>query len=293
MQNRKKIFAIIVAYNPDINKLLKLIAFLKSQVSSIVIGNNSEYDLSIEENDVKVFNFKKNMGIAAAQSVGMKWAFENGGDFVLLLDQDSYPEMKSIEKLISSYFELTGRGYNIGLIGMRDYDRDTGILSKATFNKGKKIHGFNIVIESSIISSGSLIPKKAYDKVGGMDDRLFIDSVDFEYCWRLQSHGFLTVRNNDSLLSHKLGRGTKTILGIIQIDVFAPFRHYYQFRNVLLLMKRSYPPFYWKVSNFIKLVIQLLVYPFVLDDGRGRLKYMICGIKDALSNKYGEMRMTI
>lgn len=293
MRSKEKIFALIVAYNPDISKLLKLVAFLRSQVSLIVIGNNSEYDLSIKEDNVKIFNFKKNLGIAAAQSIGMKWAFENGGDFVLLLDQDSYPEVKSIGNLISSYFELTGKGYNIGLIGMRDYDKDSGKLSKAIFNKGKKIYGFNCAIESSIISSGSLIPKKAYEKVGGMDDRLFIDSVDFEYCWRLQSYGFITVRNNNSLLSHRLGMGTKTILGIIQIDMFAPFRHYYQFRNILLLMKRSYAPFYWKVSNLIKLIFQLLIYPFILDDGRRRLIYMIRGIKDALFNKYGEMRISI
>ncbi len=287
MRNKENISALIVAYNPDIDKFLKLVNFLKSQVTFIVIGNNSEYDLSIEEDDVKVFNFKKNIGIAAAQSAGMKWAFENGSDFVLLLDQDSYPDPESIGILLSSYYRLTLKGYNIGLIAMRDYDDDSGKCSRAIFNKGERIDGSNCIIEDCIISSGSLIPKKAYERVGGMDDRLFIDSVDFEYCWRLQAHGFITVRNNDSLLSHRLGVGTKTILGIIHIAVFAPFRHYYQFRNVLLLMKRGYAPFYWKVSNFVKLVVQLLIYPFFLDDGRSRFKYMLRGIKDAVMNKYG------
>jgi rhamnosyltransferase len=289
MQGKEKIFALIVAYNPDINKLFKLVDFLKSQVSFIVIGNNSKCELSIENDKVKIFNFKQNLGIAAAQSIGMKWVFENGADFVLMLDQDSCPDPGSIDELISAYSRLILKGYNIGLIAMRDYDEDSDKCSKAIFTKGKKIDGCNCSMERYILSSGSLIPKKAYQKVGGMEDGLFIDSVDFEYCWRLQGSGFLTVIDNDCMLSHRLGQGTKTVFGIIQLRVFAPFRHYYQFRNVLLLMKRNYAPFYWKISNFIKLILKLFVYPFVLDNGKERLKYMIHGIKDAIFNRYGKM----
>jgi rhamnosyltransferase len=291
MQGKEKIFALIIAYNPDIYKLLKIVAFLKSEVDFIIIGNNSDFDLSIEEDNIKIFNFQKNLGIAAAQSIGMKWAFQNGSDFVLLLDQDSYPDPGSIDKLLYSYFMLTMKGYNIGMIGMRDYDKDTGRCSRAIMSKGKKIDGYNCVIESAIISSGSLIPRKAYEKIGGMEDRLFIDSVDFEYCWRLQANGFLTIRNNESLLAHKLGQRSKKIISIMHVAVFAPFRHYYQFRNVLLLMKRSYVPLYWKVSYFIKLIFQLFIYPFVFDDGKKRLRYMLYGIRDAIFNRYGRMRI--
>nr|MBO8918834.1 hypothetical protein [Proteus mirabilis] len=46
-----------------------------------------------------------------------------------------------------------------------------------------------------------------------MDNGLFIDSVDWEYCWRLKSLGFVTIRVNNILLGHQVGNGKKKIIG--------------------------------------------------------------------------------
>ncbi len=70
-----------------------------------------------------------------------------------------------------------------------------------------------------------------------MEDSLFIDAVDSEYCWRIRHNGFLVIKNNDALLAHKLGDGKKKILGFLYVGVPSPIRHYYQVRNTLLLFE--------------------------------------------------------
>ena len=118
---------------------------------------------------------------------------------------------------------------------------------------------------------------------------LFIDAVDFEYCWRLKTKGFLTVRDNDILLGHRVGDGKKQIVGKIDARVPSPIRHYYHIRNLFLLIPRGYVPLYWKLSNLGKLAIKLVIYPFIFDDGKVRFSYMVRGIKDGLLRKYGRI----
>ena len=285
----KKIHSILVAYNPDTEELNQAVEKLKKQTDIVVVCNNSDYDVKFEDEQVKVFNFGENLGIAKAQSIGMKWAFENGADFVLQMDQDSVPNDDLVEKLLECYDKLTSKGYKVGLVGPQDYDKDTKELNKARLKKGTFIEDTNYVSLEQTLSSGSLIPKYVYEVVGDMDDDLFIDAVDSEYCWRIRKKGFLVIKNNDALLAHKLGNGEKKIFGFLNVGVPNPIRHYYQTRNTLLLLRRDYVPTYWKCSGIIKILFKLVVYPFTLNQGFERFKYIIKGIKDGILGKSGKI----
>lgn len=285
----KKIHSILVAYNPDLDELNQAVDRLKKQTDIVVVCNNSDYDVKFEDEQVKVFNFGENLGIAKAQSIGMKWAFENGADFILQIDQDSIPNDDLVKKLLECYEELTIKEYKIGLVGPQDYDKDTKELNKARLKKGTFIDDTNYVSLEQTLSSGSLIPKCVYDIVGGMDDELFIDAVDNEYCWRIRKNGFLIIKNNDALLAHKLGDGKQKILAFLNVGVPSPIRHYYQIRNTLLLVRRSYVPTYWKYSMLIKVVFKLFVYPFTLNKGFERFKYIVKGLKDGILGRSGKI----
>lgn len=286
----KKVHSILVVYNPDLEELSQSVERLKTQTDIVVVCNNSDYDLDLESDEqVKLFNFGDNLGIAKAQSIGMKWAFENGADFIIQMDQDSIPNDDLVEKLLECYEDLTHKGYKVGLVGPQDYDKDTKELNKARLKKGNFIDDTNYVSLEQTLSSGSLIPKYVYDIVGGMNDDLFIDAVDSEYCWRIRKNGFLVVKTNDALLAHKLGDGKKKILGFLNVGVPSPIRHYYQIRNTLLLARRAYIPTYWKYSMLVKVVFKLFVYPFTLNKGFERFKYILKGIKDGILGRSGKI----
>ena len=68
----KKIYSILVAYNPDLEELIQAVERLKKQTDIVIVCNNSDYDVEFEDEQVEVFNFGENLGIAKAQSIGMK-----------------------------------------------------------------------------------------------------------------------------------------------------------------------------------------------------------------------------
>lgn len=285
----KKINTILIAYNPKGDELSLAVERLKKQTDIVVVCNNSDYDVEFKDKNVKVFNFGENLGIAKAQSIGMKWAFDNGADFILQMDQDSEADDKLVENLLNCYDELIEKGYDIGLVGPQDYDKETQKINKGRISKGTYIEDTNYVFMNQTLSSGSLIPKRTYEKIGGMEDELFIDAVDEEYCWRIIEANMKVVKNNDALLAHKIGEGEQNIIGSINLVISSPIRYYYQFRNVLLLSTRSYAPVYWRASMLVKVGLKLIVFPFRVKDGKKTFGYMIKGIKDGLLRRYGKI----
>lgn len=270
--------------SPAVNELLK-------QTSFVVICNNSKADLIYQHPSIKVLNFGDNLGIARAQTLGMTWAYEDGADFVLQMDQDSLPDSDMVKQLYESYSALQIANYNVGLIAPRDYDRYTKKLhstrsNPASCQKGKSVLEFEgVVFVDSALSSGSLIPQKSFRAIGGMLDELFIDIVDFEYCWRLKANGFLIARNNNAKIAHRIGEGRKRLLGIFEIKIPSPIRHYYWNRNVLYIINRSYVPTYWKVRSVFKMIYKMVFYPLILNNGIERFKYMLLGINDGFRKK--------
>lgn len=284
---RRKITAVIVTYNPDVDCLKEILDKLQFQGCSICVVNNSRQALDIQIQDIYVINFFENKGIAFAQNAGMEWAFrENSSEFVLQMDQDSIPADDLVESLVLAWDELKKLGLNVGLIGSQDIDRDTKVVSNARFNKGKKISGTDLLHVSEVLSSGSLIPKSTFDQVGGPDAKLFIDLVDFEYCWRISDNGMLVVKNPDSLIFHRLGDGQVKILGFLKVGLPKPFRHYYSIRNTVYLILFGKAPFFWKASNSVKVLFKLTIYPISLPQGKERFSFIWKGLKDGVFKRF-------
>jgi len=291
MKNTLNIYTVLVSYNSSKKDLNLTVKALLRQTSFVVICNNSTFDLIFSHPRIKVLNFGDNLGIARAQTLGMTWAFNEGADFVLQMDQDSMPDNDMVTLLYESFLALSAANYNVGLIGPSNYDRYTKKLhnnkSLIPFCKKVAMHPDfeELDFVDKMISSGSLISKKAFQSIGGMLDELFIDHVDFEYCWRLKANGFLIVRHNKARLAHRSGEGRINFLIIFNVTMSAPIRHYYWFRNFLYLFNRNYVPTYWKFINAHKIIFRILFYPFFLNNGFERLKFMLLGLKDGFIKK--------
>jgi rhamnosyltransferase len=115
---------------------------------------------------------------------------------------------------------------------------------------------------------------------------LFLDLVDFEWCWRLGGEGWRFVRCADIVMPHRLGEHEKRLLGITYYSC-APYRHYFQVRDTLGLLGRGYVPHRSKVRLSGVLPIKALAYPLLLDRGGERLRWMTAGLRDALRGVVG------
>lgn len=288
----KNVCAIVVTYNPNVDELKENIESVINQVGGICIVDNStdatrqEEVLAIqEEGTLHVISNKGNFGIAFAQNIGMKWALDKGYDAFFLLDQDSKLMEETVLKLIGEYNYLLDQNKKVACIGPLAFDRDK--------SEDNVYHSYGsgderIIEVPQTLSSGSLIPKNAFINIGGMEEDLFIDLVDYEWCWRAEKKGYSTYVTKEVKMAHRLGEDRYHFLGM-SIGVPSPVRHYYQFRNTLKMFGRSYVPFSFKVKYMVILPFKLLFFTLFVNPRTVRFKMIFKGIIDALKGVKGNI----
>ena len=182
-----KIGAIIVLYNPDIPQLVKSLRVLEQSVGLLCLVDNSKKSYESDFKDFKTVKYiplMENRGIAAAQNVGVKTLKAIGVEYVVFSDQDSVADKATVTRLVSTYRQLRNMGINVGGVGTRAINVETGqpYRSKSkeyeTISVGEGSETTKTTRCSYIRSSISFIPITLFGEVGGFDESLFIDGVD-------------------------------------------------------------------------------------------------------------------
>lgn len=286
-----KIGCVLVLYNPDIHVTINALKALMPQIDILVLVDNSlcinkEFQNMSSKGRCIYLHLGCNVGIAAAQNVGIEILKKEDIGYLLFMDQDSIAPSNMVESLVNSAYKIRKEAsIPIGAIGPRAVNRQDSKEYKGSVKKGIK-YNEELTEVTELISSGSLIPFENFDKVGCMDSSLFIDGVDHEWCWRARNKiGARFFILEKIKMSHQLGEGDHSFLWK-KIAIPTYFRVYYQYRNYFLLIKRNYVPFYWKVSNGIKYIIKFFYFPLFIAPRKKYLINMLRGIYDG--NIYGE-----
>jgi len=290
--NSNKTASVIVLYQPDWALLDKVVEAIFPQSEETLVIDNSPADNGIIFHahygyleNIRYRWLGGNFGIAYAQNRGIEDAKTLGCEQVIFFDQDSIPDKTMLKSLKEQFLFLEQQGIKVGIVGPRASSRATDQPYKAKFAKGMDV--FSGITEiQQLISSGSLIKLSTFEEVGLFEERLFIDIVDFEWCWRAHYvHGYKHFIIEETYLSHMFGEQEQRVLGF-RITVPTAFRIYYQFRNYLILLRRKYVPVYWKVSNGGKLSVKFVLFPLICANKSEYLKRSIAGIRDGL--RYGK-----
>lgn len=253
--------AIVVAYHPEESLIVNIGALLE-QVSHVIIVDNesSEGSKAILQKTAKpavsfIFN-EVNQGVAKGFNQGIRWGIDNGYDYFLLMDQDSRPQERMVERLLE-VAEANEKKDQLVLIGPHheDFDRKIPVTSTAA-----------VETVPLLITSGSLLSRKIIDKIGYYDEWLFIDHVDHDYCLRLTQTGGSCAKVNMATLLHRFGDAeVRTFLGkSFFIQSYSPFRRYHMMRNRIVLYKRygvlSGAWFWMDLRSAVKDLIKLVLF---------------------------------
>ena len=171
--------------------------------------------------------------------------------------------------------------FNISTIGPRVFDKEKGREYKSRTHRRKEIGTF--LLQRQIISSGSLISVAVINEVGLMDESLFIDYVDHEWCWRAVAKGYKCGMLKNLYLEHKIGYSLN--IASYSINVSAPTRYYYQYRNYFYLLGRKYVPIRWKFFHGIKLGLIFIFIPFFLSERKTVWRNIFTGIKEGIKDR--------
>lgn len=193
-----RVYAGIVTYNADIERLAENVCAVLPQVERVIVFDNGSdnvddiaYLLEGGRDHVTLLRSKENKGMAKALNVLCRTAKDEGADNMLLLDQDSVvaPGFVSI---LANYID-EGRGLIVPLF----QDRNEVVEREME-------HEYEEV--SMAITSGALSNLRAWEDVGGYDENLFVDWVDYEYCDALLLHGYKILKVRDAELIHEIGK---------------------------------------------------------------------------------------
>lgn len=274
--------SIVVLYNPSeeiINKWKSYVCRM-TRYFFLFVDNSERTVNSIDGPNSFYLTNKKNLGIAAAQNIGIKYAIENHFDYVVFFDQDSEFDDLYIEKIIGEFIRIQHLEPKIAVVGPTAVNKDSFLEYKYRENTNKE----NYAVVSNLISSGTVVKVSVFKTIGMMEESLFIDYVDFEWCWRAISKGFLCARTHNVSLLHKVGSSSISILGRTVI-ISAPVRYFYQYRNFLCLIKRNYVPKRWKIKTFVRKFMEIVVLPWVVRKKIETIKYVFKGIKAGVIRK--------
>jgi rhamnosyltransferase len=300
--------AIAVTYRPDPAALRALVASVAPQVAALVIvandgaandgaandGDVAAAGLAQEHPAVQVLAQPVNVGLAAAQNIGIAWARANDHTHVLLLDQDSAAGDGMVAALVEAHAELTRSGHRVAAVGPRFRDardqRDAPFV-RVAFPMSEKVWcgGEPYVRTDFLIGSGSLIPLAVLDDIGALDADLFIDNVDMEWSFRGRARGYELFGVCAAQLEHRLGDARQPVLfGRLTVVTHSPIRLYYIMRNRVLLYRTPSTPRVWIAQDVIRVPVKFLLFA-VLIGPRGRnTAMMLRGLADGVRGRRGQ-----
>lgn len=274
-----RLVAVIVVYKPDIDFLNKNITALIGHVDHLLLYQNSSLrnrDLYNHYENLSFLGNGENVGIAKALNQAIEWAEENLYTHLLTLDQDSSfhgDDLTHFKNLIENE-ELP----------------DIGIYCPNIDNRGKLlIENHEPIVEvKDSITSGSIFPLDTFKLCGGFEEELFIDAVDYEYCYRiLTKNNLKTVVYPGIKLKHEVGYPTRIRFGFTT-DNYSAFRTYFIVRNQLLIWRR-YPnlfqPSYKTTLVKIHIIFRFIKIILGEEDKINKLKSIVRGVFHGLTHK--------
>lgn len=269
------IACVVVAYNPNVERLASLCRTLAADDADVLVVDNSEIGAAgpqfVPDERCTVIRLNENTGIAHAQNIGIEAALATQAEVIVLFDQDSQPN----EGFLSCLLPSLSPGAP-GVVAPACFDRATG-REVPSFRIGRLGHTQKVFAEGRetpysvdlVIASGSAVSAVTFAVVGKMDEDFFIDFVDFEWCFRCRRHDVPIKVVPTAVMYHSIGERSARF-GIIRGSIHSAARSYYKVRNALLLFRKSAVP---RLFAFRATLLAMIHYVAVLPFVKNKLDY--------------------
>ena len=271
----EKVAVIIVLYNPDTNDIDNVRRIAQYNVGFVVDNSLIPFMDGETIGNMSYICNKANIGIAKAQNIALREILKGDYEYVVFLDQNTrvavdYPLQIAME------FSRIDNG-RLAVLGPQVVNAVTGGQYASAIHKYEiSENGFSL--RKHIISSGSCMSINALKDVGLMWGELFIDYVDFEWCWRAASKGYQCGVTSHLQISHHVGQRELSI-GKYKVIISAQQRYFYQYRNFIWLIQKKYVPLQWKCATCVKFLLRLVYFPILVNGGLKYWNNMIKGLE--------------
>ena len=279
-----KLLSVIVTYYPDAAVLRRGINSFIDGVDRLLVWdntpekdflNNSRFDC-LASDKISLLGNGENKGIGYALNQSARYAAENGYNYLLTMDQDSYFDGNTFALLKQATSAADSR---VAGVAPHVYIKNLTEKPNAAAEKEETL---------DVITSGTLYNVRLLEELGFFADDFFIDAIDTEYGLRVKQAGHHFIREPNALLLHELGSIEMKGLGFRRVRCFnySPMRCYYFARNHYFVC-RKYPSVkrwfaYWKSFFFRNFSVALF------ESGkRVKVAAYFRGLRDGMRGKTG------
>ncbi|WP_447641115.1 MULTISPECIES: glycosyltransferase family protein [Chitinophagaceae] len=236
-KEKAMIAGMVVLYQPKVEELLRNIATYIPFINHLYVIDNSPKPNEVQMKErlqslspnIEYIANHKNQGWAKPLNTIADKAIDEGYKMLLTMDQDSSFDHSIADKYFTYAISLLILKPHVALVTLNS---DRQPLSNLKIG-----HHYHEVMRT--ITSGSIFQLGIFKEIGGADERLFLDEVDREYCFRAIKYGYKVYSFHNLYLTHNLGNLRKVgYLGLFSkryTVLHSPARLYFIKRNFLLV----------------------------------------------------------
>ncbi len=218
-------------------KSIKELAVDNFKINVVLIDNASLEKLDLKENFIdpiplKIVKEEKNLGFAGGHNVGLRYAFGNKGDYVLILNNDAFLEKDALSEM----FKTAESNKNIGIVVPKIYFAKGFEFHKKRYSKKelgrvfwyaggevdwKNVIGFHRGVdqvdkgqydkrEETNYATGCcmLLSRDVLDKVGLLDENYFLYYEDGDLSQRVKKAGYKIIYEPRAICYHENASST-------------------------------------------------------------------------------------
>ncbi|WP_203662648.1 hypothetical protein [Lacticaseibacillus sp. 53-4] len=240
---------VIVLYHPDETHLSETVKGLVELTDQVALVNNGERLSDDFEYPEFVTDLGSNRGIAFAQNRGVESLIARDPTLeqVFFLDQDSDLPEGYFQGMLDTWSRVKHTTPNLGILSPRiERMNKPGSYSvlyvdQHRLNKMKFEDDRRTTVKGTLpISSGILVSVSAFNAVGGLSEKWFIDWVDYDFDLEVLRAGYMNVTTAENAIIHKIGAPQRRHFFGREFEVtnYVLFREYYMTRNGIYLMRK-------------------------------------------------------
>ena len=281
---------VVVWYNPDIEVINNISTYITDLDKLYIIDNSCERNMElvdkiIDNDKIEYISLGGNRGLAYALNKGCNKAIDEGFDYILTMDQDSYFELNSV-KLMKEFIKKSNKHYAIIAPNVKSVYIDE--------LENKKKIAYTVLTEGKnkeliwVMTSGSMMCIKDFVEAGKFDEKLFIAHIDIDLGIALNNLGKKIIMLSDVIIYQTFGNSKpKKILWKVVHPSFAnPVRTYYLFRNQVYLLKKYGIKSYGIINvKLYKFIVKIILFE---DKKIEKIRMAVKGIFHGVIEKMGK-----
>lgn len=214
--------------------------------------------------EIKLIQTKENLGFAGGNNVGIKWAYEQGFDYIFLLNNDTIVD----EDILTAFVSAAKNKPKAGILGAqilrfddpKIIDHLGGFWDEkkadfSSFHTGESyLQSYEMKNVDYVCGCAFFIKKEVIQKIGYLDPRFFLIWEESDYCYKAKRNGFEIWTAPKAKLWHKI---SASFVG------GKPHTNYYWWRNRLLWIENNLQP-KQKMNLFFSTLLPQIVHLFKL-----------------------------